>query len=130
MFNMGDLASIKGKIVNSQKRRPNVILHTRNVMIPVVKPVPFKQSCDMPFSESRCQILRAKNYSNNPALLFSETPLHTLYDPLENSIEVNPNLYILEFSFSFSYYVLLNTISKKILKILFNILVYLSVFET
>ncbi|KYQ53285.1 Cytokine receptor-like factor 3 [Trachymyrmex zeteki] len=85
---MGDLASIKGKIVNSQKRRPNVILHTRNVMIPVVKPVPFKQSCDMPFSESRCQILRAKNYSNNPALLFSETPLHTLYDPLENSIEV------------------------------------------
>jgi len=94
---MEDLASIKGQIVNSQKkRRPDVILHTRNVMIPILKPVPFKQSCNMSFLESRCQILRAKHYNNNTALLFSEIPLHTLYDPLENSLEVNPNLYILE----------------------------------
>ncbi|KYM86041.1 Cytokine receptor-like factor 3 [Atta colombica] len=86
---MEDLASIKGQIVNSQKkRRPDVILHTRNVMIPILKPVPFKQSCNMSFLESRCQILRAKHYNNNTALLFSEIPLHTLYDPLENSLEV------------------------------------------
>ncbi|KYN13070.1 Cytokine receptor-like factor 3 [Trachymyrmex cornetzi] len=85
---MEDFASIKGQIINSHKRRPDVILHTRNVMIPIVKPVPFKQSCDMSFLESRCQILRAKHYSNNTALLFSEKPLHTLYDPLENSLEV------------------------------------------
>ncbi|KAG5310789.1 CRLF3 factor, partial [Acromyrmex insinuator] len=86
---MEDLASIRRQIVNSQKRRrPDVILHNRNVMIPILKPVPFKQSCDMSFLESRCQILRAKHYSNDTPLPFSETPLQTLYDPLENSLEV------------------------------------------
>jgi len=82
---------------------PDVILHTRNVMIPIVRPVPFKQSCDIPFSknQNRHQILRTKNYRNNPALLFSETPLHTLYDPLRNSFEVNQNLCIVKDIFPF-----------------------------
>lgn len=97
-LNMGDSTPIKGrrlKVVNPQRRRiPDVILHTKNVMIPVVKPAPFKQSCDISFSENRRQILRAQNYRNNPALLFSDTPLHTLYDPLENSFEVNQNFCI------------------------------------
>ncbi|KAL6259728.1 hypothetical protein P5V15_009641 [Pogonomyrmex californicus] len=66
---------------------PDVMLHTRNVMIPVVKPVPPKQSFNISYLEYKPAILRVPNYKNNPALLFSETPLHTLYDP-KNSPEV------------------------------------------
>jgi len=105
---MGESVPIKGRClrVNPQKKKmimPDVILHTRNVMIPIIRPVPFKQSCDIPFSknQNRHQILRTKNYRNNPALLFSETPLHTLYDPLRNSLEVNQNLCIVKNIFLF-----------------------------
>lgn len=101
---MGNPAPIKDrrlKVVNPQKKMPDMILHTRDVMIPVVRHMPFKQSCDIPFSENRYQILRAQNYKNNPALLFSETPLHTLHDPLENSLEVNQNLCILKDTYVF-----------------------------
>lgn len=101
---MGNPAPIKGrrlKVVNPQKRMPDMILHTKDVMIPIVKHMPFKQSYDVPFSENRHQILRAQNYKNNPALLFSETPLRTLRDSLENSLEVNQNLCILIFIFTF-----------------------------
>lgn len=117
IFNMGD--SIKDrrlKVVNLQRRRiPDVILHTKNVMIPVVKPVPFNQSCDISFLENRRQILKAQKYRNNPALLFSETPLHTLYKPLENSIKVNLNFVFPDTFHFFHYYILLYTILKKIL---------------
>lgn len=95
---MGDSIPIKGrrlKVINPQKRgmvTPDVILHTRNVMIPIIRPVPFKQNYDTPSLENRRQILRAQNHRNNPALLFSEIPLHTLYDPLENSPKVNQKL--------------------------------------
>lgn len=85
------------KITNPQRKRmitPNVMLHTKDVMIPVVKTIPqaLKQSFNIPLSENKLQILRAQNYRNNPALLFSETPSHTLYNPLENLIEVNQNI--------------------------------------
>jgi len=85
------------KITNPQRKRmitPNVMLHTKDVMIPVVKTIPqaLKQSFNIPLSENKLQILRAQNYRNNPALLFSEIPSHTLYNPLENLIEVNQNI--------------------------------------
>lgn len=117
IFNMEDSIPIKDrrlKVVNPQRKRiPDVILHTKNVMIPVVKPVPFKQSCDI-FLENRRQILREQKYRNNPALLFSETPLHMLYKPLENSVEVNQN-FVFQDTFHFFLYILLYAMLKKIL---------------
>lgn len=93
MFNMEDQILTKGRnltIINSQKKRivPNVILHTKNVMIPVMKPLPTKQCYNVSSSENRAHILKAQNYRNNPALLFSETPSHTLYNHLEHLFEV------------------------------------------
>ncbi|XP_070163260.1 putative leucine-rich repeat-containing protein DDB_G0290503 [Polyergus mexicanus] len=91
---MGDQILITGryiKVANPQRKRmitPDVILHTRDVMIPVIKSVPFKQSFNIPLSENKHQILLAQDYRNNPALLFSETPSHTLYNPMENLLEV------------------------------------------
>lgn len=96
---MGDqvlITSRRLKVTNPQRKRmiiPDVILHTKDVMIPVVKSVPFKQSFNIPLSENKLQILKVQNYRNNPALLFSETPLHTLYNPLENLNEVNHNIF-------------------------------------
>ncbi|KAL0099114.1 hypothetical protein PUN28_020276 [Cardiocondyla obscurior] len=91
---MGDSIPIKGrcfKNINSQKRRmPDVILHTKNVMIPVMKPILFKQSCDIPFLKNRHRIFRTQNCKGNPAL-FSEAPLRKLHNPLENSLEVKRN---------------------------------------
>ncbi|XP_050448748.1 uncharacterized protein LOC126850110 isoform X1 [Cataglyphis hispanica] len=95
---MGDQVLITGrylKVANRQRKKiitPDVMLHTKNVMIPVIKSVPFKQSFNISLPESKLQILLAQDYRNNPALLFSETPSHTLYNPLENLLEVEkPN---------------------------------------
>ncbi|XP_025074958.1 uncharacterized protein LOC105430647 [Pogonomyrmex barbatus] len=91
VFSMGDSTakSSHAECAKPQKKTisPDVMLHTRNVMIPVVKPVPPKQSFNISYLEYKPAILRVPNYKNNPALLFSETPLHTLYDP-KNSPEV------------------------------------------
>lgn len=78
--------------INAKRKRmivPDIMLHTKNVMIPVVKPVPVKQSFNAHLLKSRPQILKAQTYRNNPELLFSETPLQTLYNPLEKLLEVN-----------------------------------------
>ncbi|XP_011140601.1 uncharacterized protein LOC105183880 [Harpegnathos saltator] len=94
VFNMGDQALIKGKrlrAVKTQKKRtivPDVRLHTQNVLIPVVEPGPVKQSFNICLTENRPLILRAQKYKNSPALLFSETPSHTLYSRLESLFEV------------------------------------------
>lgn len=95
---MGDQVLITSrhlKVTKPQRKKmitPDVMLHTKDVMIPVVKSVPFKQSFNILLSENKLQILRKQNYRNNPALLFSETPSHTLYNPLENLFEVNQNI--------------------------------------
>lgn len=70
---------------------PDIMLDTKNVMIPITRPVPVERSFNVAFPESlsRPQILRPQNHRNNPALLFFETPSHTLYDPLRRLVEVN-----------------------------------------
>jgi len=81
--------------VNPQKKRitPDVMLYTRNVMIPIVKPVPSNLSFNISFfKDKQIQILKAYNYKNNPALLFPKT---SSYNPLENVLEVNQNIFIL-----------------------------------
>lgn len=105
---MGDSTPIKGrclKVVNQHNPmrwiiKPDAVMYTKNVMVPIIKPVSVKQTYDTPSLENRRQILRAQNYTNNPAL-FSETPLHTLYNPLENLLEVNQKLCNSKDSFAF-----------------------------
>lgn len=118
---MGDQVLITGrrtKVANPQRKRmitPDVILHTRDVMIPVIKSVPFKQSFNIPLSENKHQILLAQDYRNNPALLFSETPSHTLYNPLENLLEVNQNIFLCFLKnvfFFFSLYIFSNYLKR------------------
>lgn len=112
---MGDQVLITGrylKVANPQRKRmitTDVMLHTENVMIPVIKSVPFKQSFNISLPESKLQILLAQDYRNNPALLFLETPSHILYNPLENLLEVNQNIFLCflknVFFFSFIIYI-------------------------
>lgn len=87
MFSMGDQVPLK--TMNPQKKRmimPDIMLYTENIMIPVMKPVPSNQSFNISFLKHKSQIMKAHNYKNNPALLFSKTTLH---NPLENLFEVN-----------------------------------------
>lgn len=92
---MGDQSFMKGKslkIAKPQKKRmiiPDIMLRTENVLIPVIEPVPIKQTFNTSLTENKPQILRTQKYRNSPALLFSETPSHTLYNHLENLLEVN-----------------------------------------
>ncbi|XP_032685028.1 uncharacterized protein LOC116850631 [Odontomachus brunneus] len=91
---MGDPTFIKGKslkVTKSQKKRmivPDVMLRTENVLIPVIEPMPIKQTFNTSLTENKPQILKTQKYRNSPALLFSETPSHTLYNYLENLLEV------------------------------------------
>lgn len=102
---MGDQTLMKGKRLKAaklQKKRtivPDIMLRTSNVLIPVVEPVPIKQSFNIHRTRNRPQILKAQKYRNSPALLFSKTPSHTLYNHLENLFEVNWK--ILKFFLSF-----------------------------
>lgn len=89
---MGDQALMKdkhAKIIYSEKKRmitPDVMLHTRNVIVPIVKPVPFNKNFNVSLSEKRPVILEVQNYKNKPALLSSRTPLH---NPVEKLLEVD-----------------------------------------
>lgn len=87
---MGDQVLIK--TMNPQKKKmimPDVMLYTKNVMIPVVKPVPSNQSFNISFFKP--QILKAHNYKNNSAFLVSKT---VSYNPLGNLLEVNQNIFV------------------------------------
>lgn len=95
---MGDQILTKGrrlnhrqKVVKPQTRMivPDIMLRTTDVLIPVVEPVPIKQSFNTHLIENKPQISRTEKYRNSPALLFSETPSHTLYNHLDNLFEVN-----------------------------------------
>jgi len=79
-------------MVNPEKKRmimPDIMLYTKNVMIPLIKPVPVKKSFNVPFRENKPQIMWAQNYKNNPALLFFEKSSNALYNPLKNLVKVN-----------------------------------------
>lgn len=107
VFNMEKQTIIKGKclkVAKAQKKKmivPDIMLRTENVLIPVVEPVPIKQTFNTPLTENKPQILRSQKYINSPALRFSETPLHILYNHLENLLEVNYNTILKSFIFLF-----------------------------
>jgi hypothetical protein len=82
-------------MVNPEEKRmimPDIMLYTKNVMIPLIKPVPVKKNFNIPFPKNKPQIMWAPNYKNNPALLFFERSSNAFDSPLKNLVKVNRSI--------------------------------------